>query len=125
GIGHVQAAGEMPHQKSIYRAAENLSRLRLLPDAATMVRQPADLEPAEISGQRKARLRPEPVSSAAARELGDRIAYPCVLPDERVVHRASRLAAPKDCGFPLVGDANRRQIARPQPEILHRLRHNS
>ena len=90
-----------------------------LANARNVVQHPANLQAAEISGQRQAGLGAKPVGSAVARQFGNVGVNPSVLPDQCVVDRLPGLAIPEHRGLTLVGDADRRQVAGPKPFLLH------
>ena len=128
-VGHVHAAlrstGEMPDQKSIDIAKQQIAGFSLCARACNTFENPANLEAAEIGSERKAGLGAIAILSAARSELGDRGSHARVLPDNRVVNRLSTFPVPYHSSLALVGDPDRGQIFRPQPASFHGLPDNT
>ncbi len=122
-VGHVNAAmrstGEMPDQKSIDIAKQQIAGFGLRACARNIFENPANLEATEISSERKAGLGAIAILSATRSELGHGGSNARVLPDNCVVHGLSTFLVPDDGGFALVGDPDRSQIFRPQPPRFH------
>ncbi len=90
----MQAAGEMPDQERIDIAEKQVARFGLLARAGDILKQPADFQTAEVSGDRQAGLVAETVGAARAGKFGDGIADAHVLPDQGMVRGAAGLAVP-------------------------------
>ena len=112
-IGEMQPAGEIPQHEGVDVAEQQVARFGAGARAGDVVQNPADLERAEIGGQRQAGLGAEAVAAAIARQFRHRVGGARVLPDQRVVDGRAAVAVPHDGGFALVGDPDGRQVARP------------
>ncbi len=127
GISHVgdvnaavRSARQMPDQKSIDIAKQEIASFGLYACARNLVENPANLEAAEIRSERKARPSAVAILSAIGSELAYGGSNARVLPDNRVVYGLTTLLVPDDGSFSLVGNPDRRQIFGTQPAHPHR-----
>ena len=114
----------MPEQECVDGAEQNVARFRLLARAGHVVQHPANLQGAEVGRQREAGLGAKAVGAAGARQLGNVFGYSRILPHQGIVQRLAGVAIPEHRGFPLVGDADGRQVAGPQGALPHGGRHH-
>ena len=114
------SAGEIPDQPGVDRAEREVARLGTPARARHVVEQPAQLQAAEVAGERQAGLRAEPVLAAVARILRHQRIDARVLPDERVVQRRAGGAVPDHRRLALVGDADRGKVAGRQARAAQR-----
>ena len=93
GIGHVgyvdaaiRSTSEVPDQKSIDVAKQQIAGFRLCARARDIFENPANLKATEIGGQRQTGMGAIAILSAMGSELGDCGSNARVLPDNRVVN---------------------------------------
>jgi len=108
----LRTAGKVPDQKTIDCAGEQIASFGLCARSGNFVQDPANFQPAEIRRKRQAGFRAISILSAMGSQFGDSRRHPRVLPDDRVVNSFASFLVPDDCGFALVGDSDRGQIAR-------------
>ncbi len=117
------AAGEVPDEPAVHRAAAKLPGLRPAPQARHHVQKPAELRAGEVSVQQQSRLfrhrllqpvGPEPVTDGRR---------PAALPDDGVIDRLPRPGVPHHGGLPLVGDADGSDALGIDMGGVHRLGH--
>src|SRR5580700_685677 len=113
---------EIPEQEGVDVAEQNVPGLGALSNPADVIQNPANLESAEISGQRQTGLGAKPIGAALLGQLGNVLIDARVLPNQRVVDGMAGLAIPNHRGFTLVRDADRGKIARSQAALFQRFR---
>ncbi len=119
-VGHVQS-GEMPQQPGIDRAEQQIALFRTQPRVGDVVQQPAQLQRAEIAGQRQAGLGTETVLAAVSRVIRHQGIGSRILPDQGVVNRLARGAVPQQGRLALIGDADGGEVAPRQSGAAQRL----
>ena len=107
-----RSAGELPEEVRIDVAEENFTRFGALACAWNVIQHPANLQAAEVGGERQAGLCPKPIGSAVALQIGNVRANPGVLPDQRIVNGLPGRPVPEYCRLALVSDADRREVSR-------------
>ena len=104
------ATGQLPEQPAIDGAERQLTRLGARPGAGDIIQQPGQFGGGKIGIQQQAGLVPHHVFMASIPQtLTCRGGAP-VLPDNGLGKWIPGLAIPQHGGFPLVGDANGRQL---------------
>ena len=117
----MQAAGEIPQHEGVDVAEQQVARFGARPRSGHIVQNPADLERAEIGGERQPRLGAEPVRPAVARQFRHGVCGACILPDQCVVHGDPAAAIPHHRSFALIRNPDGRQVARHQGALLQRI----
>src|ERR1039458_1046335 len=84
-----------------------------------LVKNPSNLQAAEVSRQRKSSLGAVAILAAARSQRRHHGSHARILPHNRVVNRFTALAVPDDRGLALVRNSNRRQIRGLQRGSLH------
>ncbi len=110
----VDAAGQVPDEEGVDVAEEQVAGFGCGARAGHMVENPAELEAAEIGGQRQAGAGAIAVLPAVGAELGNGVGDARVLPDDGVVDGLAGFAVPDYGGFALVGDADGGEVRGPQ-----------
>ena len=118
------AARELPNQIAIDVAEGKFASFGEFTGTANVVEDPTDLEAAEIGGEGKTGFISEAVLTTLCGERCDVRFNACVLPHDGVVNDMTSLAIPDNCGFPLVGDADRRKVSGLQTFLLHAFANN-
>jgi len=98
--------GQVPDEEAVDVSEQQVARFGGGTGASDIVQYPADLQAAEIGGQRQTGLRAKAILAAIGGEFRDRIGNPRVLPDDGVVNRLARHLVPQNGSFPLIGDAD-------------------
>jgi hypothetical protein len=75
----------MPDQECVDVAEQNVARFRLLARAGHMVQYPANLQAAEVRRQGEAGLGAKAVGASGARQLGNVVGHPRILPHQGIV----------------------------------------
>ena len=118
-VGHVRAAlHQMPGQKAVHGAKAQLSPLGALVQVQR-VQQPREFGTAEIRVRHQPGLLPDQVAFAFGHQffhIGRRAA---ALPYDGVVHARAGSAVPQEGSFPLVGDADGRDVVHVHTGKLH------
>src|SRR5271156_3302456 len=105
-----RSAGEMPDQKCVDIAKQQIAGLSLRSRPRNLFKYPPQLEATEISSERKPGPCAIAILSAERRKLVNSGSHSRVLPHNRVANRLPTLLVPDHGCFPLVGDPDRRQI---------------
>src|SRR5581483_1955256 len=111
-LASIFAAGQPPGKKAIDGAEENVTCFRSFAKSRNVFEKPYQFEAAEVRRDRQAGLAPDRIFArreSLKQRLGTR-----VLPHERVRDRRAGFAIPQHRCFPLVGNADRSEILRPQ-----------
>ena len=103
-------SGELPDEPGIDGAEGELAALGAQPRAGNIVEEPRDLGAAEIRIDHQTGFFMDDLLATVPLQLCTKICAAPILPDDRVVDRLAALPVPKDGGFALVGDADRRQL---------------
>src|SRR5579883_1722202 len=119
-----RAARELPDQKRVHIAEEHFAGFRTLPQPGDILKQPQNLQAAEIRGKRQAGTLAKAVLAPLFRELADQVSDARVLPDDRRMHGPAGTAFPEDGCLPLIGDADGGKVCRLQATPLHRARNH-
>ena len=115
------AARQLPDEPGIDGAKQKLSPLRARPRARHVFKNPAQLCAGKIGVDYQPRFFPNRLRQPPRAQLVAVFRGAAALPDDGVVYRLSRGPVPHHGGFPLVGDADRRDVLRPRAGLSHRL----
>src|SRR5438094_5574041 len=112
-VGHVRAAaGELPEERVVDRAAHELAGLGTLLRTSDLIEDPTDLGPGEVRVDHQAgALAHQLLVTVGAQSLADGRACPA-LPDDRGMDRTARRTLPHDSRLALVRNADRGDLAR-------------
>jgi hypothetical protein len=125
GVAHVggvhAAAGELVQQPAVDGAEGQLALRGGDVRAGHVVEQPADLGAAEVGVDDEPGARAQLVGQAVLAQLRAQRLGAAVLPDDGAVDRHAAGAPPHHRGLALVGDADGRDVGRPQPGRGQRL----
>ena len=106
------AAGELPDEPGVDRAAHELARVGALLRARDLIEDPTDLGPGEVRVDHQAgALAHQPFVAIRAQSLADGRASPA-LPDDGGMDRTARRTLPHDGRLALVRNADRGDLAR-------------
>ena len=119
-VGDVDlSAGQLPDQPGVDGAEKQLALLRPLSGAGGVVQQPLDLGAGEIGVGHKAGLFPDGVAVAFGFQLVNDGGGAAALPDDGVGNGLAGGLVPDDGGFPLVGDADGRDVIGGDAQLFH------
>ena len=124
GVGRVGrvhlAAGQAPQEEGVDGAGAEFAGLGTPPRALHPIEDPGEFRRREIRIEEKPGPRGDGGFGSRLAKVGAGIGGPPILPDDRAMHRLAGLAVPDDDGLALVGDAERRDIGRPDPGLANR-----
>ena len=113
-VGHVHriAAGHFPKQPRVDGAKEQFAGFGAFANAGHVVEDPRDFRRGEISVEQQAGAFSNFLFMTGGAKVVAGFRGAAVLPDDGVVNGLASLAIPNDGGFPLIRDAERRNVAR-------------
>ena len=112
---------QVPDQPGVHRTEEQLALLSHPSGSLYMIQNPFDLRSGKISVRdQSGALSDQPVKALLLQPV-DLLRSSAALPADGIVDRPSRLSGKADCGFPLVGDTDRRNIRRLRSDLPHGL----
>ena len=117
--GENPAAGQPPYQVGIHRAEQKLAALRPLPCTGDITEYPFELGGRKIGVGQKPRAPAQKAIEARRFQLFAPLCRAAALPHYGVAHGLARGPFPHDCGFALVGYAERGYIGRARARPFH------
>ena len=129
GIGHIsdmhRASREVPDEPGIHCSEAKLATVGLLACPRNIIKDPADLGPAEISIDEQSCLGTDQIAQTGRLERITVIRCSPVLPDDGIAERLACRGIPDYGGLPLVGYSYCCYIIAAQTESSHSLCHHS
>ena len=119
-VGHMDsAAGEFPNQPGFHGAEQQLAFFCLFSGTGDIFQKPANLGAGEIGIDDQTGFAADGIHQSFSLQCIAIRSSPAALPYDGVVNRSAGIFIPDDGGFPLVGDANSRNVGSFHTGVAH------